>query len=70
MSFIVRNKRTGHYLQGQGLWTNHLDSALQFNSGLKLVDYIEHGGIHETPEGVEIVILPPRVDQSSGAAAL
>ena len=47
-----------------------MDPAPQFNPGLKLVDYVEHGGIHETPEAVEVVIVPPSVDQSSGAAAL
>jgi hypothetical protein len=69
MSFIVRHKKTGHYLQGQGQWAHHLDAALQFNSGLKLVDYLEHGGMRESPESVEIIITPGAHQQTSGYAA-
>src|SRR5688500_12582459 len=49
MSFVVRHKSTGYYLQSHRAWTSHLDSALHFNSGLRLVNYIERGGVHESP---------------------
>ena len=47
MSLIVRNKDTGCYLQAHDLWTRELNAAMRFNSGLRLVDYVEHGGVKE-----------------------
>jgi hypothetical protein len=59
MSFVVRHKGTGQYLQGQGAWTPQLDSAMQFNSGRRLLDYLQdRSGVHEKEEGLEIVVLP------------
>jgi len=58
MSFVVRHKNTGNYLRGQDDWTAEERDALQFSSGLKLIDYIEHGGVHENPEAMEILICP------------
>jgi hypothetical protein len=58
MSLIVRNKTTGCYLQGHGLWTRQLEGAMQFNSGLRLVDYVEDRGVKGQMEEIEIVILP------------
>jgi hypothetical protein len=57
MSYVVRHKSTGRYLQGRDEWTNHLESALQFNSGLNLVKFVE-GGVHEPQERLEVVMLP------------
>ena len=58
MSFVVRHKGTGRFLRGHHDWTAEQREALQFNSGLKLVNYVEHGGVHEKAEAMEIVILP------------
>jgi hypothetical protein len=58
MSFVVRNKNTGNYLRGQDDWTPEERDALQFSSGLKLIDYLEHGGAHEKPDVMEIVVWP------------
>jgi hypothetical protein len=58
MSLIVRHKGTGQYLHAKGAWTPELDNAMQFNSGLRLVDYLEHsGGVHEKPDQIEVIIL-------------
>lgn len=58
MSLVVRHKATGQYLQAHGCWTCHLESAMRFNSGLRLVDYAEHnGGLHEKAEQIEIIVL-------------
>jgi hypothetical protein len=58
MSLVVRHKDTGQYLQAHGCWTSQLECAMQFNSGLRLVDYVEHdGGVHEKAEQIEIVVL-------------
>jgi len=60
MSFVVRHKSTGQYLQGHCAWTSHLDSAMQFNSGLRLLDYLQdQAGIREKEERLEILVLPP-----------
>jgi hypothetical protein len=56
--FAIRHKNTGHYLKGPGEWTNQLDAALQFNSGLKLITYLERTGIRERPEALEVITLP------------
>ena len=58
MSFVVRNKNTGRYLRGLDDWTPEECDALQFRSGLKLIDYIEHGGAHEKPDAMEILVWP------------
>jgi hypothetical protein len=58
MSYVVRHKGTGRYLEGRDQWTSHLESALQFNSGLKLVSYIEHGNVHESQDSLEILAVP------------
>jgi hypothetical protein len=59
MSLIVRHKGTGQYLQAHGAWTPEQNNAMRFNSGLRLVDYVEHsGGIHEKPDQIEVIILP------------
>ena len=58
MSFVIRNKNTGRYLRGQDDWTPEERDALQFSSGLKLIDYLEHGGAHEKAEVMEILIWP------------
>lgn len=57
MSLVVRHKDTGCYLQAHGLWTRELETAMRFNSGLRLVDYVEHGGTHEKPEQIEIIVV-------------
>ena len=67
MSFVVRHKSTGYYLQSHQCWTNELDSALRFNSGLRLVHYVERGGVRESPEQLEVLVVP--APSSSGAAA-
>ena len=59
MSLVVRHKDTGCYLQAHDSWTNHLESAMHFNSGLRLVDYIEHGGVHDKLDCIEVVVIPP-----------
>ena len=59
MSLIVRHKDTGYFLQSHDSWTNHLDHAMQFNSGLRLVDYIEHGGVTEESDHLEVLVIPP-----------
>lgn len=56
MSFVVRHKNTGRYLRGQDDWTPEETDALQFSSGLKLIDYLEHGGAHEKPDVMEILV--------------
>lgn len=32
---------------------------MHFNSGLRLVDYIEHGGVHDKLDCIEVVVIPP-----------
>jgi hypothetical protein len=59
MSLVVRHKETGCYLQAHGCWTTHLDEAMRFNSGLRLVDYVEDGGVSEKLESIEILVIPP-----------
>jgi hypothetical protein len=59
MSFVVRHKSTGHYLESHHRWTNELESALRFNSGLRLVNYVERAGLRESPEQLEVLIVPP-----------
>ena len=56
MSFILKHKRTGCYLQGSNQWTSQMDYALQFSSGMKLVDYIERSGVHERADAMEIIV--------------
>jgi hypothetical protein len=56
MSFVVRHKDTGRYLRGHDEWTPEEREALQFTSGLKLIDYIEHGGAHERADAMEIIV--------------
>ena len=58
MSFVVRHKSTGRYLRGQDDWSAEEGDALQFSSGLKLVDYVEHGGVRDKLDNVEVVVLP------------
>ena len=60
MSLLVRHKNTGNYLQGHCVWTTDPSVAMQFTSGLKLVDYIEHGGVREKAEQIEIIIWDTR----------
>jgi len=32
---------------------------MRFNSGLRLVDYVEHsGGVREKPDYIEVIVLP------------
>ena len=45
-------------MRGQDDWSPEERDALQFNSGLKLIDYIEHGGAHEKADAMEILIWP------------
>ena len=59
MSLVVRHRDTGCYLQGHDLWTPELDGAMRFNSGLRLVDYVEHGGVHTGLEQIEVIVIPP-----------
>jgi len=56
MSYVVRHKSTGRYLQGRDEWTNLLESALQFNSGMNLVKFVERG-VHEPQDRLEIVVV-------------
>jgi hypothetical protein len=58
MSFIVRQKNTGRYLQKPGEWTNRMEQALQFSSGMNLVRYVETERIGVSEELVEIVVVP------------
>jgi hypothetical protein len=67
MSYVVRHKNTGHYLQGHDQWTTHLGSALQFNSGMKLVHYIERGGLRVTADTLEILVIPGQTPAPSGS---
>jgi hypothetical protein len=64
MSFVVRHKNTGRYLRGQDDWTPEERDAIQFSSGLKLIDYLEHGGAHEKPDVMEILIWPAVLQNS------
>jgi hypothetical protein len=60
MSYVVRHKSTGRYLEGRDQWTTHLESALQFNSGLKVVSYVEqNGNVHESQDALEVLPLGP-----------
>lgn len=59
MSLVIRHKGTGFYLQSHHRWTNQVESALRFNSGLRLVNYVERGGMRENQEQIEILIVPP-----------
>jgi hypothetical protein len=68
MSFVIRHKGTGYYLQSHHRWTNQLESALRFNSGLRLVHYVERGGVRENTEQIEVLIVPPGAGSRSGAA--
>lgn len=72
MSLVVRHKCTGCYLRAHGVWTHELESAMQFNSGLKLVDYLEHGGVKEKPDQIEVVVFsaPRNGPASSGNSPL
>ena len=70
MSFVVRHKETGFYLRAHDSWTNQIDGALCFNSGLRLVDYVEHGGVREKPERIEILVLPNNRAQGAPSAGL
>jgi len=68
MSFVVRHKGTGQYLQGQGAWTPQLESAMHFNSGRRLLDYLQdRSGVHEKEEGLEIVVLPSAHQSVTGS---
>lgn len=58
MSFVIRQKDTGEYLQGQKAWTTHPELALRFNSGLNLVQYIERVSPELTPETLEVEVIP------------
>ena len=59
MSLVVRHKGTGQYLQAHGAWTPELNNAMRFNSGLRLVDYVEYsGGVREKPDQIEVIVLP------------
>jgi hypothetical protein len=69
MSFVVRHKNTGRYLRGQDDWTPEERDALQFTSGLKLIDYIEHGGAHEKPDAMEILVCPTMRTLAPAASA-
>lgn len=69
MSLVVRHKNTGCYLQGKGQWTPRVDAALQFNSGLKLVEFLERGEPREKPESLEIVVLSSSPEQTGGHSA-
>jgi len=66
MSFVIRHKGTGFYLQSHQRWTNQAESALRFNSGLRLVNYVERGGMRENPEQLEVLIVPPGSTAASG----
>ena len=58
MSYVVRQKSTGRYLQGRGQWTGNLENALQFNTGLSLVSYIDSGGARDGADTLEVLALP------------
>lgn len=58
MSLVVRHKDTGCYLQAHDSWTKQLESAMHFHSGLRLVDYIEHGGVHGKLDRIEVIVIP------------
>lgn len=70
MSLVVRHKETGCYLQAHGAWTPQLDGAMRFNSGLRLVDYVEQGGADEQPERIEVLIVPALREEDSANAEL
>lgn len=58
MSLVVRHKDTGQYLQAHGCWTAALESAMRFNSGLRLVDYMgDDVGARANAEQIELVVI-------------
>jgi hypothetical protein len=68
MSFVVRNKQTGRYLCGHDDWTPEERDALQFSSGLKLVDFVEHDA-HVKQDAIEVLILPGLATDAPRASA-
>lgn len=58
MSFVVRHKQTGDFLRGQGEWTERLEEAAHFNSGIRLVHYLEWLGLARLPDLLEILPVP------------
>jgi hypothetical protein len=58
MSFIVRHKTTGDFLKGRGEWTNQQGAALQFNTGLRLVDYLERQNLRAQSDALEVMVYP------------
>ena len=57
MTFVLRHKSTGSYLKGQNEWTPQLEAALQFDSGLKLVRYLEWNSVREKQDALEVIAL-------------
>jgi hypothetical protein len=68
MSFVIRQKATGQYLQGERAWTLCLEDALRFNSGLNLVQYIERVSPELRPENLEVEVLPNTASVAVGLA--
>lgn len=59
MSYVIRHKATGDYLRAGHEWTSQLDLALHFNSGTRLVGYLEKTGNQDTADALEIIPVSP-----------
>lgn len=59
MSFVVRQKTTGRYLQDHSGWTAQREDALSFNSGLSLVNYLESLYPQLPEDSLEVEIVTP-----------
>jgi hypothetical protein len=58
MSFVVRQKSTGQYLQSQEHWTTAVEEALRFPSGMNLIQYIEKLSPKLAQDSLEIEVIP------------
>ena len=59
MSYVLRRKNSGDFLGGPGEWTNQMERALHFNSGLNLVQYVERARVREPQDGLEVLLVSP-----------
>jgi len=47
-----------------------MEAALRFNSGWRLVNYVERGGMRESEEQLEVLVVPQISGMSGGASFL
>ena len=59
MSYVIRHKSTGHYLRGKHEWTSELGCALHFNSGTRMVSYLEKTGEAAAADALEVIPVSP-----------